>query len=351
MLEAVDFNGESLWAAELDSACAAMVLFRDGILCILEDGTAAAVDYSGEGLWKRMGGGFRGYPAVAVDGIYLVYDRAGIAELEFDGRLKAQTSVADVRLTQPVLAGGLLTAGTAEWIVYAFGAAMPDNRVWGQPGGNAHHSGTVYLPGSGFDESIYLSSMDYVYLKSMIDSVDIDRKREALDEIAERMSGDSPQRGDSYLLHLLHRSLAEGALRFDAAGGMDSISSYPPVRSRAAYLAGRLGNLETVDILLSMLQEEDDPLVAASIISALGRLGSDYGGAVQEAVYRRLKRGYNGMPDDRIAMAAAEAAERFYDYNGGAASGYSYRILTEILRSGYSNAARKRAKEVLRSIR
>ena len=347
-LQAVD-KGEILWSIELSSELLGMVVFSEGLFCCFRNGSAAAYDRSGSELWTAEGGGYYSYPVAGSSRIFML-NRDGLVSLDFNGRIEGSGIVRELTLTQPVMGGGLLVCGSEQWVACAFIVSDETGPGWSQAGGGPTHSGDHGRSRWYFDESEYLKNMDYLYLKQLITSGSTDDKLRAIKEIGERIAAEGIDRGEQYLLHLLHTALAEGSINTTVRAGARS-EDYPAVRREAARLIGIYGNFESIELLVSVLSVEKRYEVSAAIIRALGELGADYNAQPLAVIYNTVRKDNNGSAYASLAAAAIDAVAKITDYSGVPLSDYGYRTLIEIYRGNYSSGIKKTAGEVLRGIR
>jgi outer membrane protein assembly factor BamB len=349
-VSALTLNGNLLWQKQLPADSVSMVIFRGGLFCVMTSGSAAAYSFDGNQLWIRDGAAFRDFPAASDEGIYLLQGRDEVALISEEGEFIDKYREPGAFLSQPVLSGGMMITGSEEWIVYAFNAVPPSDELWAQKGRNASHSGTWGEAPGWFNESMYSTNFDYLYLRELLDSGDIERKKEALAEIGERIAADTSDRGESYMLPLLHRALNEGRGRV-FAGGSRFQGDYPLVRAEAARLISEFGTFDSIEVLISVLGEEEDDLVSAEIISALGKLGSDFEGKTLAAIYRKITKDRGNLPNNKLGAFSAEAISNIISYNGVPKSDFGYMTLIHIYSGNYSSVVRSRAHEILRSIK
>ena len=343
-------SGEVLWSRETPAAVTGIVVAGgEFLLCSLADGRAFAVDFNGDPLWTAEGGGYSSWPVAGVSRVFLVRDGA-LVSIGPDGAVEGIGRVESTVLTQPVMGGGLLVCGSEQWVACAFNVSDNPGAGWSQQGGGPAHSGTAGLSRWHFNEEEYLRNMDYLYLRRLILDGSADEKLDAVGEIGERIAADGIDRGERYLLHLLHIALTEGSIRFTANAPV-AAADFPAVRREAARLTGEYGNFESIELLTAVLAEERHYDVSAAIITALGRLGADYNGLVEITIYNKVIKDNNINAHDALGLAAAGAVEQMAAYSGVPRTGYGYRTLMTINRGNYSAGVRRRAGEVLKSLR
>ena len=347
-LQAASRDGIPLWTEELPAECAGIVVFKNGLFMRMIDGNVQAADFNGRKLWTGEGGGYSSYPVSGEMHLFLI-DGSGLVSMDFNGMIEGRGSVDGIRLTQPVIADEILVCGSEQWVASAFRVSDSEGRGWSQEGGGASHSGSSGIGKWHFNESEYLKNMDYLYLREMIRSGSADDKLKAVKEIGNRIAADGADKGERYLLHLLHTALTEGNMRLSL--NTSSAGDYPAVRREAARLIGLYGTFESIELLTAVLTEEKQYDVSAAIINALGALGSDYNYLPQWSIYNKVIKDNNGSAYEMLAQAAIEAAGKIIEYSGITGAGYGYRTLMEIYRGNYSSGIRKKAGEVLRGIK
>ncbi len=350
-LQALTPEGEVLWSDEMRDDISALIVLPEekGLFVLYSDGLTEALDFTGELLWSGQGAGYSSYPAAGDNSIYIMRG-SKITIMDFTGKILYDTEPSGITLTQPVLGNNLLVCGSEEWVACAFTAESSLGDGWTQKGGGAAHDGTSGVRKWHFNETLFLSDMDYLYLRETIQSGDINDKIRALEEISDRIAAEGADRGENYLLHLVHLALSESLLTMES-GIFPAADDYPSVRKKAADILGKYGNFESIELLTVVLGEEKYEDASASMILALGSLGSDFNGLPLEAIYNKVVIDDNGKGSERLALAAVSAVGKITDYSGAAVSGYGYRTLLEIFRGNYSAGTRRKAGEVLRSMK
>ncbi len=348
-LQAVSPEGAELWRVPLRAECEAVIVIPGGLFCLLGDGRTEARDFNGALMWEGQGAGFSSYPAAGDKGIYILRGPK-LTLMDFNGEILLDTEPIGISLMQPVLGQDLLVCGSEEWVACAFAAQSSLGDEWGQKGGGASHDGSSGVRKWSFNESDYLSNMDYLYLREFINSGDKKNMLKALSEIEERIAADGLDRGESYLMRLVHYAFTGNSKRINARGP-NVLYDYPSVRTKAAGIMGKYGTFESIDILTSVLKEEKHQDVSAAIITALGALGSDYDGKSLWAIYNKVINDDNERVEKRLVFAGIDAVEKISAYSGVFSSSYGYKLLLEIYRGSFSASARRKAGEVLRSIR
>lgn len=350
IIEAVDSDGKLIWSMELDEAAVSIMMYKNGLCIITASGGVIGASDDGELQWQFPDAAAHGWPASAVDGIYFLSGENGIIMLSFDGEPMVQIS-SEGRLTQPSLTDGMLIAGSEEWIIYAYSASAPDRSIWSQRGGDSSHGGRSGENLFTFNETLYSRNLDYVYLKAMLDSFYSRDRSRALSEISERISNNEAEGGFDYLLPLLYRALGEGIIQIFRDRTSSSGTDYPEMRAEAARLTGRIGNFESVEILVKVLEYEKESIVSAAIIDALGELGTNNRNISLQAVYNKIRTAGSSGGKDRMAAAAIGAIEKIAAYSGDTDTAYGRRTLIEIYRGNYSKKIRESAIDALRRIK
>ncbi|MDC7226690.1 MAG: PQQ-binding-like beta-propeller repeat protein [Spirochaetales bacterium] len=342
-------GGEVLWSINLPARISGIVIFSGGLFCSLENGNAMAFERSGVQLWQAEGSHYDTYPVAGASRIFLL-SRGGLISLTPEGQLEGAGIVEGIALTQPVMGGGLLVCGSEQWVACAFNVADDTGAGWSQKGGGPDHSGVSGRNRWYFNEEDYMKNMDYLYLKQYITAGSTDEKLEAIEEIGSRIAAEGIDRGEQYLLHLLHLALTEGNIRRTITADSRS-NDYPAVRREAAKMIGLYGNFESIELLTAVLEEEKHYDVSAAIMRALGELGTDYDNLPLISIYNKVIKDNNGSAHSGLALAAMDAVADITEYSGVPGSFYGYRALMEIYKGHYSSGIKRKAGEVLRSIR
>ncbi len=351
IIGAFDSFGTLLWSAETGFSYNSLILTDTGMLCSGNGGRLVSINYSGAEIFNKVvNADLNAHPAAGLNGVYFLNGEHKLVLVSYEGRIIASADAEGEVLSQFSLGAGRIVTGTDRWIVYCFRASLPLSGYWAQKGKNALHAGSTVSESYTINENMYRTVIDYVYLSSLLESDSVDQKKKALSEIYERILDDREDRGENYLLPLLYKAMTEGRTRVNTAGGYASSNNYPSVRAEAARLAGYAGNLETIELLVSLLDGEKDGEVRVQMIRALGRLNSDYKGLVLPALYRQIRGDFTGIPDEKIATTTVDAVISIIMYSGVKASGFGLKLLLEISRGPYSSGTRARASDALRRI-
>ncbi len=181
----------------------------------------------------------------------------------------------------------------------------------------------------------------------MLDSFYNRERSAALLEISTRIDADASAGGLGYMLPLLYRALGGGIIQIFRDRTSSAGTDYPEMRAEAARLIGKIGNFESVEILVKVLEQEKENTVSSAIISALGELGTNNRNISLQAVYNKIVSASAGDGEDRMAAAAIGAVEKISAYSGNFNTAYGTRTLIEIYRGNYSKNIKVGARDAL----
>jgi len=120
-------------------------------------------------------------------------------------------------------------------------------------------------------------------------------------------------------------------------------------RIAALNLLGKIGSQETVPWLVNIFRRDNEPLVRAAAINAIGDIGVDpQGVAIQTFLYSLLQ---NNIRDDQILTAIASATGALCRFSGPPLSETGIRILNMLSAANQPPLARRQASRELSSLR
>ncbi len=208
-------------------------------------------------------------------------------------------------------------------------------------------------------EELYLTNPRVMSVREQALSFDGDIKLQALGDIEKWMGEGKLKSDDEQSVQAILIGLAHEGTRYGVTEERRLVNYYPMVRRKAAELLGRLGS-ETSDAvvrdrakfsLLDMLIFDNEVMVKAEAVYALGVIGNNDEGVVMDVLSDSIRRQTTVSPDNNYAYAAALAIEKLSDKNEGMRDFRAYTTLVTIMQGNYTRKVRDKAYEVLQKIR
>ena len=235
--------------------------------------------------------------------------------------------------------GGYLLAGCDSWITYGF-------RIEGE-GGSSGSLGTVNPSGAQTQwQQDQMSHPDCIIMAELAGSSHRSSKEQFFKFLDRAFEERALGGNDLCALRFLNE-LLEGKSYAGMTRRPDTIGGDADLRVEVALRMGAIGNLETRDRLLRILEKEHNEDVRKAIIHALGMLQSDADKKAAAVVHRLL------MPKVRLGRDAGLASEALFlfasarRYHGTYVSAEINSLLYAIFRADYPKWMRETALRLL----
>ncbi len=163
-----------------------------------------------------------------------------------------------------------------------------------------------------------------------------------------RISSDNPE-----IVPILRGLALEGTARKTRHGSDTVVNNYPEIRRSAAQLLGEVGGAGAQDALVQVLRSDDEPMVLAEAVYALGLLGENDNNEVTNEIALLLRnQSSRTNPDNNLAFASLLALERIASVNNGVDDVLVIDAVLDIAAHGaYLRAVRLKAVETLYNLR
>ena len=347
---AIDETGTIEWDSVSDSGYLSPVIGSNSILGATAAGEVTAFDAQGKRIWRAWAGErLTGYlTATAGNDLIALSERGYLLRFRDDGRLSERSDVRGWGSLFGVTPTGKYVFGREDWLVYTLQGSLPGDTGWPQPGGNPQHtSSAMGRRGSESWLEAFSADMDFLILDRMVRNEDPEMKQKALSEIAEGI--DRKDIIPPYYTYLLANLASEGTLRASFRYGAVT-NNYPGIRGASAELLGRIGTLQSADLLVRLLAHEYDRNAQRRIIAAIGALKTDRTGQAAAAISNAVAADLQGRepPDPRLAEAALRALDSIRAYNGVMPHESANALLFDIYRGAYPKNTRELALEMMR---
>jgi outer membrane protein assembly factor BamB len=350
---ALDPTGDILWDLVADEGFLSPVLSVDRILAATTGGEVIALDPDGTVLWRNTTGErLTGSLSVtAGNDLIALSERGYLLRYRDDGQLAERFDVRGSGTVFGVTPTGKYVFGRDDWLVYAFQGSFPAGSGWPQPGGNPQHTsnGSARVGSDTWFEA-FRDDADYLYLYHMTNNQAPEFMERALFEMEETIDADGVI--PPYYQVFLEDLASEGTLRAGMEYGAIT-NDFPVIRSAAARLLGKIGTLQSADLLVRLLTYEYDTGVQRQLIAAIGALMTDRKGLATAAISKVVLSDLWGRetPDPRLAGAALGSLELINRYHGRMPDESGNELLFAIYRGAYPRETREAALGVIRRLR
>ncbi|MEM5947799.1 PQQ-binding-like beta-propeller repeat protein [Spirochaetia bacterium 38H-sp] len=233
---------------------------------------------------------------------------------------------------------GQVILSTTDWIVYGLDFFVISESSWTSPRG---FNNTGYYDMSSANYKWWEKTDEFLYLKSLVDSSDVDENMRAARIIEKQIEkGNLAGKLDFYIycIDLLVKKGIEDA---------DMSRRYSQVRAKAYELAGLVGDSSMLYLLVSGLKYEALPYTLEGVLKGIAYYGFDPNGVISTHMSRMLKR----LPNDTIFAISEEfitALSVILKYNrGNTAEKQAAEMVAYILHGPFPAGIRKKAIELL----
>jgi HEAT repeat protein len=160
-------------------------------------------------------------------------------------------------------------------------------------------------------------------------------------------------------VHVILESLATEGTRRQVRSEGRVVNNFPEIRRQAANILGELGENgsdlareNARDALMTVLEVDDEPMVLAEAVFALGQVGvDDEGDALDRIMFVLNRENAAQTPDNNLAFATLLAVERISGQQGGITDPELITALLEVASGSYIRDVRLKAIDVIYNIR
>jgi hypothetical protein len=199
-------------------------------------------------------------------------------------------------------------------------------------------------------EELYLQSAEIGLIREQAVTIDRDMKLLALENLERLVDDGKIQQDSADALYLLDYLATEGTTHEVRVNGR-LINNYPIVRKEACELLGRVGGETAKESLLTVLRQENEPMVMSEAVYALGKIGLNDDGQVANLLAEQLSNQTVVAPDDNFAFATLLAFEKLAEANNGIRSPAVYSVLVEVAQGNYIDEVQEKALQVMDKLR
>jgi HEAT repeat protein len=200
-------------------------------------------------------------------------------------------------------------------------------------------------------EELYLSQdVELQILRSQALSNERETKLLALQSIRSMLQDGGIANRQEMLLIL--ESLATEGTRREVRSGGAVVNNYPEIRRQAVNVMGDMEGEEVKDSLVTVLQVEQEPMVLAEAVYALGRIEDDTDSRTLDYIGRVLSReNVKRAPDNNLAFASLLAVEKIANRTDGINNPELLDALLGVTSGSYIRDVRLKAIDVIYKLR
>lgn len=199
-------------------------------------------------------------------------------------------------------------------------------------------------------EELYLRNMEIRIIREQAVTMDRDMKLLALKNIEEMIEEGRVSSGDAETHYLLDYLANEGIGHMVRENNR-LINNFPIVRKEACALLGQLGGENSVNSLLLIMSNDDEPMVLSEAAYALGVIGKNEDNMVSMAIADAVLRQDALNPSDNFAYAALLAFQKIASEGGGLQDPEAVRAIIAIAQGNYIREVKTKANDVLNELR
>ena len=199
-------------------------------------------------------------------------------------------------------------------------------------------------------EELYLQNAEIRIIREQAVSQDRDMKLLALDNIQGMLDEGKLSSGAPEAFFVLDYLSGEG-INNQVTENKRLVNYYPEVRRRAVNLLGQLGGENAQTTLVTVLDNDIEPMVMAEAAYALGQLGKNDNNVASQAIARAILLEDVTLPDNNFAFASLLAFEKLAAANGGLNDSTAFQAIIRIAQGNYITKVRLKAVQVLDSLR
>jgi HEAT repeat protein len=200
-------------------------------------------------------------------------------------------------------------------------------------------------------EELYLSQdVEVQIMRSQALANDRESKLLALQTIRSIVDSGQSTVEEGAVVAVLESLGGEGVYRVVRQGG-SVINNFPEVRRQAANLLGEVGGDSSKTVLLKMLNNDNEPMVLAEAVFALGKIGINTVEVTESMVSALRRNTLQIVPDNNFAFATLLALERLRETDAGIARANILQALIEVVSGNYIEVVKLKAVDLISSLR
>ncbi|MBN2049331.1 MAG: HEAT repeat domain-containing protein [Spirochaetales bacterium] len=199
-------------------------------------------------------------------------------------------------------------------------------------------------------EELYLRNMELRIIREQAVTLDRDMKLLALKNIQEMMDNGKVSDGDPETHYVLDYLANEGIGRMVRESNR-LVNNFPVVRKEACALLGQLGGDNSVQTLLLIMSNDDEPMVLSEAAYSLGLIGDNEDNRVSQAIADAVLRQDTINPSDNFAYAALLSFQKLAAANSGLRDPEAVRAVIAIAQGNYIREVKIKANDVLNEMR
>jgi HEAT repeat protein len=199
------------------------------------------------------------------------------------------------------------------------------------------------------EESYLEETLEALVIREQAQAESLKMKEEAIKSIKTAFK---EGRKNEEIYKALDYLALEGIVRITRTAGLGKpTNNYPKIRSDACGLLGEMGTELAKDTLVKVVYADNEPMVIASAVRALGTMGKLVNEEAIQAITYVVNRYDILAPDNTLAFETLVAFERIADANNGLKNPSAIRSIVKIADGNYVKDVTDKADEVLKKLR
>lgn len=340
-----------LWRADVGSAVRDLLLSSNGDLWVTsDDSTVSRITGPGAVAWRAdFSPATPGVP-VSTDGVLVPVSSGLLTQLDTGATATRQLRLEGRPVSLVVSPSGTAILTTDRWVTYAYQVGAGPSGAWAQARGSFRRAGVPagVRVGRG-TAGDFAESASYLLLRSQLLGASESAQRVALERVRDQVDSEQGLSGRYFAyLDLLER--VAGSPYFGPLSESGPRSAGRRAREEAISLLGSIGDLQSARFLSRLLSYEPDASLQASIMRAIGRVGSRLDAETVRYLADVIRRDVVRGAQDRVASGVISLVRGLDSYQGRYIDPGIADVLISIATANYSAAVRQEALATLRSL-
>jgi hypothetical protein len=235
---------------------------------------------------------------------------------------------------------GAAVISTRNWVTSAYPAGFTPAGPWAEERGGMDRRGVCAASDRGrLDPVVYERSVDYVVLRSLIETGGQTEQIVAMADLATRVRSGADL-GDRHQYMLFLSETIAGSPYFGEIDRLRTKTAPRRAREDAIFVLGEIGDLVTSRFLARLLSHETDSGMQAAILQSMSRLGTPLDAELASRLTQIVRRDVARGASETLAQSVMAFVEAVNVYRGGYIHPDVAQVLLMIAQGPYSRRVR-----------